>query len=98
MAFLFSFSPVRLTETAYNKLTQRLANVGAAAPAGRLYHICYRFSDGLRVGEVWDTLEDYDRFRPTVIAIANELGIDIGEPKVAETFRIMDTVGQPVAD
>jgi hypothetical protein len=98
VAFLFSFSPVGLTETAYNELTHRLANEGAAAPAGRLYHICYRFGEGLRVGEVWQALGDYDRFRPTLIAIANELGIEIGEPKIAETFRVVDTMGQLAAD
>jgi hypothetical protein len=98
VALLFSFSPVRLTETAYNELTQRLANSGAAAPAGRLYHICYRFGDDLRVAEVWNTLEDYDRFHPAMMAIANELGIDMGKPKIAESFRILDTAEQSAAD
>jgi hypothetical protein len=96
--FLFSFSPVSLTETAYNELTNRLAGIGAGAPAGRWCHICYRFGEGLRVGEVWNTLEDYNRFHPDLIAIADELGIDMGKPKIAETFRIVDTVAEPAAD
>ena len=73
----------------YDETIRRLEAAGAGAPAGRSYHCAFSGEGGLHVFDVWDSQEDFDRFGETLMPILGELGIDPGEPQIAEVHNII---------
>jgi len=89
MAYVFHFSPDAMTSEKYDECIRRLDAAGAGAPAGRVYHVCYGSPDRLRVFDVWESQEAFERFGPTLLPILQELGIDPGTPEVVETHNLI---------
>jgi steroid delta-isomerase-like uncharacterized protein len=83
LAFLFAPSPAMSAE-AYDQAIARLEQAGAGNPPGRLYHACFGDPANLRVFDVWETREDFDRFGQTLGPIMQELGVAPGQPEVTE--------------
>jgi hypothetical protein len=65
----------------YDEVVRRLEAAGEGAPAGRLFHVCFGDKDNLRVSDIWDTREDFDRFFGVVGGIMQELGVSATEPE-----------------
>jgi hypothetical protein len=89
MSFVFHFSPDAMTAQKYDECIARLAAAGAAAPEGRLSHVCYGPADRLCVFDVWDSRESFERFGPTLVPILTDLGIDPGTPDTAEVHNVI---------
>ncbi|HKO55405.1 MAG TPA: hypothetical protein VJ276_05965 [Thermoanaerobaculia bacterium] len=89
MAFIFQFSPEAMTAAQYDECIARLSAVGAGAPAGRLYHASYGPPERLRVFDVWDSRESFEAFGATLMPILQQLGVDPGNPDVAEVHGII---------
>jgi len=79
-----------MTTAKYDETVKRLEQAGAGAPAGRLYHVCFGDKDNLRVSDIWDSTESFERFGETLRPILLELGIDPGEPEVIEVYNILE--------
>ena len=89
MALGFYFSPSSFTPAVYDDALKRLDAAGAAAPAGRLYHVALE-SDGLiQVFDIWDSQESFEAFGATLLPIMAELGADPGEPMVASVYNVI---------
>lgn len=86
------FAPQGLTAAKYAETVKRLEQAGVGAPAGRLYHVCFGDKDSVRVSEIWDSLESFERFGQTLRPILQELGIDADEPEVLEVHNIIEGV------
>jgi hypothetical protein len=63
------------------------------APEGGIIHIASFTDDGLRVTDVWETAEDFNRFAESrLMPVVREIGID-GDPEV--TFSELQRVWNP---
>ena len=90
MAVVLRFTPQNMTAAKYDEVVKRLEKAGAGAPAGRLYHVCFGDKNNLRVSDLWDSRESFERFGLTLKPVLNELGIDPGEPEVIEVYNIIE--------
>jgi len=84
MSFVFTFTPVSpgMTSAKYNECIKRLEVAGAGSPMGRLYHVCYGDPNNLMVTDVWDSVENFQKFGETLMPILKDIGIDAGDPEV----------------
>ena len=90
MAFVFRFTAPGLTAAKYDEIVKRLEQAGAGSPAGRLYHVCFGDKENLRVSDIWDSRESFEKFGETLRPIMHELGIDGGEPEIIEVYNIIE--------
>lgn len=88
MALAIQFTPASMDQARYEETMRRLDDAGAGQPEGRLHHVIYGEGDRLRVFDVWDSMESFERFGATLMPILGEIGIDAGQPEVAEVVAI----------
>lgn len=84
------FTSPGMTAAKYDEVVKRLEQAGAGSPAGRQYHVCFGDKDNLRVSDIWDSREAFDRFGQTLRPIMQELGIEAGEPEVLEVYNTIE--------
>jgi hypothetical protein len=72
-------SPVALDQATYEKVGQRLDEVGAPI-AGRTHHSCMGEPGNLMVYEVWESREAYDAFAAVLLPILAEEGVTSNRP------------------
>ena len=89
MAYGYYFAPKSMSSEQYDDVIRRLEAAGQGAPAGRSYHCAFKGEGGLHVFDVWDSQESFDAFGQTLMPILNEVGIDAGEPMVAQVHNIV---------
>jgi len=82
MAFAMLFTPVAMSTNQYDECIKQLEKAGAGAPKGRLYHACYGTGTKLRVFDVWESMETFERFGQTLMPILQQLGVDPGQPEI----------------
>ena len=87
MAITAIFTPRWMDARQYDEIIKRLENAGAAAPAGRLYHVCFGTGTSLRVVDVWESQEALNTFGQTLMPILQQVGVDPGQPEVAEVHN-----------
>jgi hypothetical protein len=89
MALGYYFAPKSFSVQQYEETIRRLDAAGAAAPPGRSYHCAFKGEGGLHVFDVWDSAESFDAFGQTLLPILGELGVDPGQPHIAEVHNII---------
>jgi len=89
MPFVVRFVPKNMSSQKYDEVIKRLDAAGAGAPQGRLFHVAFGSLDALRVSDIWDTQENFDRFGQTLMPILQEVGVDPGTPELIETHNII---------
>jgi hypothetical protein len=82
MAICVQFSPVSMSKAKYDEIIRLLERAGAGHPPGRLYHCCYESGGGLKVVDVFDTPQNFERFGGTLMPILKTVGVDPGQPTV----------------
>ncbi len=87
MSLVINFKP-KGGIAAYDEAWKKLEAAGAAAPAGRLYHVSYGSDDDFRVTDVWESQEAFDAFGQTLMPILQEVGLDPGQPEVLPVHSI----------
>ena len=75
MAVVLRATTEGFTAEKYDELVRRLETAGAGAPAGRMYHVCFGDKTSLRVSDIWDSPESFERFAATLGPIMEELGL-----------------------
>ena len=90
MAIVMRFTSPGMTVEKYEETVKRLEEAGAGAPAGRLYHVCFGDKENLRVSDIWDSRESFDKFGETLVPILTDLGIALGNPEVLEVYNIIE--------
>lgn len=78
-----------LTAAKYDQIVQKLEAAGAGSPPGRLYHVCFGDTNELRVSDIWESREAFDKFADTLTPLMQELGI---APPVIETFEVHNII------
>jgi hypothetical protein len=89
MPFTYHFSPKSMTSQKYDECIAQLTAAGAGAPVGRLHHVAYGSPSALQVFDIWDSNESFEEFGKTLGPILQGLGVDPGEPEVAEVHNII---------
>jgi hypothetical protein len=89
MAIVLRFSTTGFSADKYAETLKRLEQAGAGSPPGRLYHVCFGDKDNLRVSDIWESQEAFDKFKLTLKPILDELGIDPGTPEVLEVHNLI---------
>ena len=79
-----------MTSGKYDECIRRLEAAGAGNPPGRLYHVCYGDPNNLIVTDVWDSVENFQKFGETLLPVLNEIGIDPGNPAVHPVHNIVE--------
>ena len=84
MRIVVRFTPEGATTTEqYDETIRRLDETGDFTPEGLEYHVCYLSGDGnVRVGEVWDSREQFGAFGERLMPVLADVGIDPGEPEI----------------
>jgi hypothetical protein len=90
MAVVLRFAPQGMTAKVYDQIIDRLEQAGAGSPPGRLYHVCFGSSDNLRVSDIWESRESFEKFGETLIPILRELGVDSGQPEELQVHNIIE--------
>ena len=75
MAVVLRFTSDDLTPERYEQIKTKLDEAGAGSPAGRLYHVCFGEPSSLRVSDIWDSKESFERFGETLKPILEEVGV-----------------------
>jgi hypothetical protein len=87
MTLAILFTPPSMTTEQYDEVIRRLETTGAGAPAGRRYHVCSGTGASLPVLDVWDSQEAFSAFGQTLVPILQEVGVDPGQPEIAEVHN-----------
>ena len=95
MAVVLRATTPGFTAAKYDDLVKKLDAAGAGSPAGRLYHVCFGDSDNLRVSDIWESREAFEKFGETLKPIMQEMGFAPPEIEFFEVYNII--VGQAAA-
>jgi hypothetical protein len=90
MAVGLYFTPNAFTKDRYDEAISRLEAAGAAAPAGRTYHVALETNGEIQVFDVWESLEAFEAFGQTLLPILAEVGADPGEPMVSAVHNVIE--------
>jgi hypothetical protein len=89
MAMGLYFTPSGFTKEKYDEAIRKLDEAGAGAPAGRSYHIALESDGAIQVFDIWESQEAFEAFGATLIPIMTDLGVDPGEPMIAEVHNVI---------
>jgi hypothetical protein len=89
MALCFYFASKSFSAAQYDDAITRLDAAGAGSPPGRSYHCAFSAGPNVHVFDVWDSQEAFEKFGETLMPILGELGVDPGEPMVAEIHNVI---------
>jgi len=87
MAFVMRLAGQGFTSEKYDEVVRRLEAAGEGMPAGRLFHVCFGDTENLRVSDIWDTRENFERFFGVVGGIMEDIGLPAGEPEFFEVHN-----------
>ena len=78
-----------MTAEKYDEVISRLEDAGAAAPAGRFYHVCFGEKDDLRISEIWDSLASFEIYAEILRPIMAKTGVSRVEPEIFEVHNMI---------
>jgi hypothetical protein len=89
MALAILFTPSSMTAEQYDEVIRQLDTAEAGTPTGRRYHVCFGTGADLRVLDVWDSQETFNAFGQNLMPILQRVGLDPGQPEIAEVHNII---------
>jgi hypothetical protein len=89
MALAFYFASKSFSPAQYDAAIGRLDAAGAGSPPGRSYHSAFSAGPNVHIFDVWDSQAAFEKFGETLMPILGELGVDPGEPVVAEIHNVI---------
>jgi len=89
MAVVLRFTSDNLTPERYEQIKTKLDAAGAGSPAGRLYHVCFGDKNNLRVSDIWDSQESFERFSTTLKPVLEEVGVTNSNIEFFEVHNII---------
>ena len=89
MAFVMRFTGQNFTTENYDEVVRRLEAAGEGSPAGRIFHVAFGDPQNLRVSDIWDTRENFERFFSVVGGIMQDLGVEGNEPEFYEVHNVI---------
>ena len=89
MAMIVHFSPSGLDKAKYDDTIRLLDQAGEGNPPGRLSHCCYDSDGALKVVEVWDSQQSFERHGQALMPILQSAGINPGQPVINPAHNVI---------
>ena len=90
MAIALYFNPpAGMTSEQYEGILRDLEAAGQGSPDGRTYHACFGEPGQLQVFDVWDSMEQFERFGETLMPLIEKHGLGGTEPMIAEVRNVI---------
>jgi hypothetical protein len=90
MSVVIRFVTEGFSAEKYDEVVKRLEKAGAGSPAGRQYHVCFGDKNNLRVSDIWESREAFEKFGETLKPILEEVGIAPGETEILEVYKTIE--------
>jgi hypothetical protein len=84
---LAGFTPAKYDE-AIKQLDQ--AGAGFGSVPGRTFHCAMEVDGAIHVFDVWESMEQFQKFGETLVPILNKLGVDPGQPQVTTVHNVQN--------
>lgn len=90
MAIGLYFRPAGFTPAIYEDTVRELDEAGAGfgSLAGRTFHCAMEVDGAIHVFDIWESMEQFERFGETLVPIMTRLGVDPGEPWMATIHSV----------
>ena len=90
MAFGLYFQPHGFTPDVYDEAIRQLEQAGAGIGSvpGRTFHCAMEAGGNIQVFDVWESMEQFQKFGETLVPILDKLGVDPGQPQVATVHTV----------
>ena len=90
MAIALYFQPSGFTPDVYDQAIKELeaAGAGVGSVPGRTFHCAIEMDGSIAVFDVWESMEQFERFGETLVPIMSKLGADPGQPMVATVHNL----------
>ena len=91
MSFVVRFHPANLTKEKYDDAIRRHEQAGIEMPPdGMDYHVCFGTDGDLRVSEIWESREQFEKYGERLMPLLADAGIEFaGEPEFFEAHNII---------
>lgn len=90
MAFGLYFRPTGFTPARYDEAIKQLeqAGVGFGSVPGRTFHCAMEVDGAIHVFDVWESMEQFEKFGETLVPILKKLGVDPGQPAISPIHNV----------
>ena len=90
MALGLYFRPSGFTTAIYDSLLKQLEQAGAGfgKVPGRTFHCAMQVDGGIAVFDVWDSMEQFQKFGETLVPIMKKMGVDPGQPEITTVHNV----------
>jgi hypothetical protein len=90
MALGLYFQPTGFSRELYDKVIKELDQAGAGfgSVPGRTFHCAMEVDGAIRVFDVWESMEQFQKFGETLLPIMKKLGAEPGEPQVLKVYNV----------
>ena len=90
MALGLYFQPAGFTPAVYNDVIKHLDDAGAGfgSVPGRTFHCAMEVDGSIHVFDVWESMEQFEKFGETLLPIMSKLGADPGQPQVMTVYNV----------
>lgn len=90
MAHGLYFQPSGFTPDKYDEAIRQLDQAGAGfgSVPGRTFHCAMEVDGFIQVFDVWESMEQFQKFGETLIPILSKLGVDPGEPQISAIHNV----------
>jgi hypothetical protein len=92
MAVSLYFRPTGFTPAKYDDAIKQLDQAGAGfgSVPGRTFHSALEVEGLIHVFDVWESMEQFQKFGETLVPILDKLGVDPGQPQVATVHNVQN--------
>jgi len=92
MPFGLLFKPTGFSPQQYDTAIKELEKAGAGVGSvpGRTFHCAMEVNGAIQVFDVWDSMEQFQKFGETLVPIMKRLGADPGQPQVMKVRNVVN--------
>jgi hypothetical protein len=90
MSFVLRATTPGFTAAKYDELVKKLEEAGVGSPAGRQFHVCFGDPQNLRVSDIWESREAFEKFGETLRPLMQDLGVGPPEIEFFEVHNIIE--------
>lgn len=92
MAIGLYFQPSGFTPDVYDRVLEELEQAGAGIGAvpGRTFHCAMEVDGAIAVFDIWESMEQFERFGETLLPIMSKHGADPGQPMAATIHNLQN--------
>jgi len=92
MAVGFYFRPSGFSPAVYDETIRQLegAGEGFGSVPGRTFHCAMEVDGAIQVFDIWESMEEFEKFGEALVPIMKKLGADPGTPQVMAIHNVQN--------